>query len=51
MNMPQCYWHVQGIVGAHNEAKEHIFAFAKRLRNFSHLVKKHELELCTSWVM
>ena len=36
VNAPQYHWHVQGAVGADDEAKQHIVALAQRLHHFGH---------------
>ena len=45
MNAPQYHWHVQGAVGADDEARQHIVALAQRLHQFGHRTKERELEL------
>ena len=45
MNAPQYHWHVQGAVGADDEARQHIVALAQRLHQFGHRTEERELEL------
>ena len=45
MNAPQYHWHVQGAVGANDEARQHIVALAQRLHQFGHRTEERELEL------
>ena len=45
LNAPQYHWHVQGAVGADDEAKQHIVALAQRLHQFGHRTEERELEL------
>ena len=45
MNVPQYHWHVQGAVGADDEARQHIVALAQRLHHFGHRTEERELEL------
>ena len=45
VNAPQYHWHVQGAVGADDEAKQHIVALAQRLHQFGHRTEERELEL------
>ena len=45
MNAPQYHWHVQGVVGADDEARQHIVALAQRLHQFGHRTEERELEL------
>ena len=45
INAPQCHWHVQGAVGADDEARQHIVALAQRLHQFGHRTEETELEL------
>ena len=44
-NAPQYHWHVQGVVGADKEAKQHIVALAQILYEFGHHTKDHEMEI------
>ena len=44
-NKLQYHWHVQGAMGANQEAKQHIVALAQRLHEFGHRTKERELEL------
>ena len=41
----QYHWHVQGVVGADDEAKHHIDALVQRLHQFGHRTKEREMEL------
>ena len=45
LNAPQYHWHVQGAVGADDEARQHIVALAQRLHQFGHRTEERELEL------
>ena len=45
VNAPQYHWHVQGAVGADDEARQHIVALAQRLHQFGHRTEERELEL------
>ena len=45
VNAPQYHWHVQGVVGADDEARQHIVALAQRLHQFGHQTEERELEL------
>ena len=45
MNAPQYHWQVQGVVGADDEARQHIVALAQRLHQFGHPTEERELEL------
>ena len=45
VNAPQYHWHVQGSVGADDEARQHIVALAQRLHQFGHWAEERELEL------
>ena len=45
VNAPQYHWHVQGAVGADDEARQHIVALAQRLNQFVHQTEERELEL------
>ena len=45
LNAPQYHWHVQGAVGADEEARQHIVALAQRLHQFGHRTKEREMEL------
>ena len=45
VNAPQYHWHVQGAVGADDEARQHIVGFAQRLHQFGHRTEERELEL------
>ena len=44
MNAPQYHWHIQGVVGANEEAKQHIVALVQRLHDFRHQTKEHGME-------
>ena len=45
VNSPQYHWHVQGVVRADEEAKQHIVALAQRLHEFGYCTEKREMEL------
>ena len=45
VNTPQYNWHVQGVVGANEEAKQLIIALAQRLYKFGHRAEECEMEL------
>ena len=45
VSAPQYHWHVQGAVGADDEARHHIDALAQRLHQFNHRTKEREMEL------
>ena len=45
VNAPQYHWHVQGAMGADDEARQHIVALAQRLHQFGHRTEERELEL------
>ena len=45
VSAPQYHWHVQGAVGADDEARQHIDALAQRLHQFGHGKEEREMEL------
>ena len=45
VSAPQYHWHVQGAVGADDEARHHIDALAHRLYQFGRHTKEREMEL------
>ena len=45
VNAPQYHWHVQGTVGADDEARHHIVALAERLHQFGHRTEEREMEI------
>ena len=45
VNAPQYHWHVQGTVGADDEARHHIVALAERLHQFGHRTEEREIEI------
>ena len=45
VNAPQDHWHVQGAVGADDEARQHIVALAQQLHQFGHQTEERELEM------
>ena len=45
MSAPQYHWHVQGVVGIDEEAKQHVVALAQRLHEFGHQTEAQEMEL------
>ena len=45
VNAPQYHWHVQGAMGADDEARQHIVALAQRLHQFGHRTEEREMEL------
>ena len=45
MNALQYHWHVQGAMGADEQARQHIVALAQRLHEFSHRTEEREMEL------
>ena len=45
MNVPQYHWHVQGAVGADDEARHHIDVLAQWLHQFGHQTEEREMEL------
>ena len=45
VNAPQYHWHVQGVVGTDDEAKQHIVVLAQILHQFGDRTEERELEL------
>ena len=45
MSAPQYHWHVQGTVGADDEARQHIVALAQRLHQFDHRTEERDMEI------
>ena len=45
VSAPQYHWRVQGVVGANDEARQHIVALAQRLHQFGHRTEERELEM------
>ena len=45
VNAPQYHWHVQGAVGADDEAKQDIIALPHKLYHFGHWTEGREMEL------
>ena len=45
INAPQYHWHVQGVAGADDKAKQHIADLAQRLHQFGHHIEEREMEL------
>ena len=45
VSAPQYHWHVQGVVGTDDEARQHIVALAQRLHQFGHRTEEREMEL------
>ena len=45
VSAPQYHWHVQGGMGADDEAKQHIVALVQRLHQIGHWTEEREMEL------
>ena len=41
----QYHWHVQGVVGTEDKARQHIVALAQRLHEFGHQTEAREMQL------
>ena len=45
LHAPQYHWHIQGVAGVDDEARQRVVALAEQMYRFGHRIKGREMEL------